>query len=203
MCPLGQFEAFVFGESVRPFGADVGYLLAENTGEEVDLENPHPPYIMCNASGGCNDSGSDQAEEAENTVATWTDLIGVVERMGGQRVNDEMLRMDVLVQSSGTYQQVYLMYELMKPDLEFVKIASPVGALPLVDVHNLLRSYGSLTIGGFQCMASDEAGGILTLGSSMPLALLDLSQPVVFMLTLSILGSASQGVSRSIGGFGE
>ena len=118
-------------------------------------------------------------------------------------MNDEMYRINFMVHGSDVRQQVYLMYELMKPDLEFVKIASPVGVLPLVNLREMLWDHGSLTIGGFQCIPTSDVDGILTLGTSIPLPLLDLSEPSVFLLAMNVLAGASQRVSREISGFGR
>jgi hypothetical protein len=136
-------------------------------------------------------------------LATWDDFCGVAATFGGTRLSDAAWRFDLQVHGEGRAQKVFAFYELMKPDLEFLKIASAFAEIDAVDCEAVLKAFGQLNVGSIAYTPRfDAAGnpidGFLTLATSLPLATLDLSEPLQFMLYLNIFARAADTIEQQV-----
>jgi hypothetical protein len=141
-------------------------------------------------------------------LATWDELCDVAGKFGGARVRDTAWRFDVEVHGEGRSQNVFVFYEVLKPDLEFIKIASAFAAIDAVDCAAVMKAFGQLTVGSIGYSprfdaAGNPVDGFLTLSASLPLATLDLSAPMQFMLYLNVLARAADTIERQVNGDGS
>jgi hypothetical protein len=111
------------------------------------------------------------------------------------------------VEEGDRTQKVFVFYELMRPDFEFVQIKSPFAPIRDVDVARTLKSFGQLNVGAIgysPIYDSDgrETDGFLNIATSIPLRSLDLSDPTPFLLYLHILARAADNLERNLSSMG-
>jgi hypothetical protein len=136
-------------------------------------------------------------------MATWREVNQLVDMLGGSRSSDTLDRVIVPGCEQEREQKVFLAYELMKPDFEFVKLASPVAMIDLVDVEPVVRRVGRLQVGclSYQYVYENgkEVDGFLTLATSIPLVTLDLADSAAyFALYLNIFGRAADTLEKEL-----
>lgn len=130
-------------------------------------------------------------------MATWSQIGSVVRVLPCEKLNDTMWSVDFFIDGTDRTQRVFLEYEVVKPDMEFVKAVSPLAPAQALDIEAVVRKFGSLTIGSFSYIQFSGGGGSLFLGSSVPLQLLDLSDPHAFLLYLQLLAQAADWIKMS------
>jgi hypothetical protein len=124
-------------------------------------------------------------------MATWGQIVSSIQAFPAQQLSDTMWSLEHFIDDTDRTQRVYLMHEVLKPDMEFVKIVSPLDSVPVPDIEATVRKPGSLTIGAFSYMQFPGGGGMLFIGNSIPLQILDLSDQQTFLLYLQLLAQAA------------
>lgn len=132
-------------------------------------------------------------------MAGWTEVCHAIERLGAERLSPDVWRVTLRGSSEERRQQVLVMRELMQPDLEFVRVMSPVSALSDLHADVALRVLGQMTVGMIGHNPSDDGAGLVCIGTTIPLSCLDLSG-TDFLLYLTILANAADGVEEQLGG---
>lgn len=130
-------------------------------------------------------------------MASWSQVIATIGALQAQQLNDTMWQIEMLVSNSDRTQRVFLMYEVLKPDMEFVKVAIPLGLSAAISTEAIVQRYGSLTVGSFSYLQLSQ-GGMLFLGYSLPLPLLDLSDQNAFLLHLQLLSNAADMIQMQL-----
>lgn len=136
-------------------------------------------------------------------MASWSDVSAVAASHGGERLSESMLQFNIQGKGVGRRQKVFMSYELMPPDFEFVRIESPIGIMSELEPEAALRGLGQLQVGALTYTPVPNSAmddGIVGIGTTMPLALVDLTEPLVLMLYINILAQAADNVEQQIGG---
>jgi hypothetical protein len=132
-------------------------------------------------------------------VTGWRDVLDLAGTYGGQELADGVVVFELPVDESATrHWKVFFFHDVVKPDMEFVRLSSPVGELRRVDAAQLLREFGTLTIGALQFNQSDT-GGFVCLGTSLPLQFLDIDEPLRFMLFATVFARTAHNIARHTG----
>jgi len=63
-----------------------------------------------------------------------------------------------------------------------------------MDPGSVLQQFGSLTVGSLSYLQFSQGGGMLFIGTSIPLWVLDLSNPHPFLLYMHVLAQAADTV---------
>jgi hypothetical protein len=126
----------------------------------------------------------------EGRMARWGDVVGVVQRMGGSATTGTVLTLKLNGNGPSRTQQLYVALEVYEGSVELVQVQSIFGDIFSQDTGDLLfsifRSHTNIFGGlGFISGDSDDSGNI-TLTSTLPLALLDLSDPAPFVTYLRL-----------------
>jgi hypothetical protein len=130
-------------------------------------------------------------------MASWGQVVAAVRALQAQQLNDTMWQVEMLVSGTDRAQRVFLMHEVLKPDMEFVKVTVPLGFSASVSAETIVHKYGSLTVGSFSYIQLSQ-GGMLFLGYSLPLQLLDLSDLNAFLLHLQLLANAADMIQTQL-----
>jgi tetratricopeptide (TPR) repeat protein len=139
------------------------------------------------------------------TSPAWHAIRSLLESSGAQRLNDTALSLEISRGNTGRTQRTWISYEVIAPDYEIVKLHSPFARVGTVSAEEVIRESGQLLIGSIGYNpASDASGndiGFLTLGSSIPLAMLDPQDAGSILMYLAVLaGAADQLEERWSGG---
>lgn len=132
-------------------------------------------------------------------MGTWPEVCAIASRFGARQLNDTAWLFELPGADEGRVQKVFVFYELLKPDFEFVQIKSPFAPIHEVDVDRVIRSLGQLQVGAigyapFRANDGSELDGMLDITTSIPLRSLDLSDPTTFLLYLHILARAADNI---------
>lgn len=131
-------------------------------------------------------------------MATWLEVGQQLLQIGGQQLNETMWRVDLQGCEPSRTQQVFVSYEVMKPDFEMLKVLSPVAPSSLVDVEGVVRMLGGLVVGNIGYTPTGSADGLVHIGTTIPLALLDLTSPQLFLVYLAMVAQAADGFERQL-----
>lgn len=131
-------------------------------------------------------------------MATWSEVESAVQSLPSKKLNDTMWMLELSIDGTDRTQQVFLAHEIVKPDMAFVKVTSPLAPAQLLNIEAVVRSFGSLNVGSLSYVPFNESDGILCIGTSMPLGVLDLSQPHTFLLYLYVLARAADNIKAQI-----
>lgn len=98
---------------------------------------------------------------------------------------------------SGT-NRVFLSHEIVPPGFELARVNAPIAVINSVDADFAVRNLGQLLVGALTYSPRfDEGGtpvdGILSIGTVIPLEVLDLTDPTHFLLYLSLLARSAEG----------
>jgi hypothetical protein len=133
-----------------------------------------------------------------DAMATWHEVEFAVQSLPSKRLNDTMWGLELPIDGTDRTQQVFLSHEIVKPDMAFVKVTSPLAPAQVLNVEAVVRSFGSLNVGSLSYVPFNEDSGMLCIGTSMPLDVLDLSQPQAFLLYLFVLARAADNIRAQI-----
>jgi len=90
-------------------------------------------------------------------MATWVEVRAATEQTWrGNRPNDTMLSFEIDL-DGGSRRKMFLRQEVLKPDLEFVFVDSPVGYLNNVDLDTAVRVVGQLVVGALGYVQGDQS----------------------------------------------
>ncbi len=132
-------------------------------------------------------------------MATWRD-IEALQLPLAERVSDSMWMMNLEGCEPDRQQKVFLTHEVLKPDLDIIRISSAIALASEIDAEAVVRGLGDMLIGGLSCSAYGENDGIVSLGTTLPLMFLDLSESAFFYVYLSILARDADRVEKGIFG---
>lgn len=133
-------------------------------------------------------------------MTNWSDFAALAEMVGGQRLSSDILTLEFEVEGpQAKRQEVYLMRDLVPPDLEIVKATCAISRLDAVDLLSMFEAFGDLNIGSLQYVPSDPP--MVALGLTFPLSIIDLAEPMRILLVLNILAKAARNIARRVNGF--
>ena len=123
-------------------------------------------------------------------MATWADVVRVVQMMRGSAATDTVLTLKLNGNGPSRTQQLFVALEVYEGSVELVQIQSIFGDIFSQDTGDLLfsifRNFTNI-FGGLGFISGDSDGsGKITLTSTLPLALLDLSDPTSFVAYLRL-----------------
>jgi hypothetical protein len=96
-------------------------------------------------------------------MASWSHVVATIGALQAQQLNDTMWQVEMLVSNTDRTQRVFLTYEVLKPDMEFVKVSVPLGFNAAISTEAVVQKFGSLTVGSFSYLQFSQ-GGMLFLG---------------------------------------
>jgi len=137
-------------------------------------------------------------------MATWVEIAALGRQLGGEALTDEMLILELIVDSNSLDRQnVYVMYEVMPPDMAFLRLTSAIAPLARVNVADVIRRFGDLQVGSLTHIPTyNDNGraqdGALGLTTTFPIQLIDVSDSSRFILFIHILANAARLVSRQL-----
>jgi hypothetical protein len=140
-------------------------------------------------------------------MGSWQEVCAIGSRFGARQMNDTAWLFELQGDDEGSLQKVFVFYELMQPDFEFLQIKSAFASIREVDAEAAIKKLGQLQVGGigyapFRASDGSQADGMLTITTSIPLRSFDLSDPTTFMLYLHILARAANNSGRSFSSTG-
>ena len=125
-------------------------------------------------------------------MATWSQVESAIKLLSAEQLNNTMWSTELHIDGTDRTQRVFVAYELVPPDMEFVKVSSPIdSAGAIMDPGSVLQQFGSLTVGSLSYLQFSQGGGMLFIGTSIPLWVLDLSNPHPFLLYMHVLAQAA------------
>lgn len=141
-------------------------------------------------------------------MATYHEFCGLAGRFGGTQLTEDVWKFDLQGRGEGRAQKVFVFHEVMPPDFEFLQVKSAFAQIAAVDCEQVIKGFGQLDVGAIGYNpASDAQGnpidGFLTISSSLPLAVIDLSDPTWLFLYINVLGQAADNLEQQLGTFGS
>lgn len=141
----------------------------------------------------------------EPTSPAWEAIRHLLETSGAQRLSDTALSLEIPRGDTGRTQRTWISYEVLPPDYEIVKLHSPFARVGTVSADEVIRESGQLVIGSIAYTPAQDASGndigFLTLGSSIPLMMLNPADAGSILMYLAVLaGAADQLEERWSGG---
>ncbi len=135
-------------------------------------------------------------------MARWSDLATVAPLINGQQVAETVWVFYMDIGGNGRKQKVFVTYELMKPDFEFLRISAAISMMSLADPEMIVRRVGQLQAGcvSFTPSATQDRpdDGIINLCTVIPLAALDLTEPGPFLLYLNIFAMTADNLEQEL-----
>jgi hypothetical protein len=140
-------------------------------------------------------------------MATWSEVGTLVQKLRAERLNDTMWKVPIEGADGSYRQEVFVSYELMQPDFEFVKIQCLLGTVGTVgSMPRFFAVAGNRQVGtiGFTPMFDDNGeflDGALDIGTTIPLDVIDLSNSSSanrFALYLHVLAGAANSIEHRL-----
>lgn len=136
-------------------------------------------------------------------MATYSEFCDLADRFGGVQANADVWQFDIPCGGNERTQKVFVIHEITPPDFEFLLVKSSFAAIAAVDCSDLLKDFGQLNVGaiGYNPVCDSRGNpvaGLLTLSSSIPLAICDLADPTPFFLYLHIFGRAADTIEQKL-----
>ena len=131
-------------------------------------------------------------------MTTWPEVAAAVATIDGVQLSDTAWRLDPQT-SFGKAHVIFVSLEVLQPDMQFLRLFAPVAA-DHVDGERVLSTMGSRVIGSIifsPFRDKQPRGGFVGLGASIPLAILEVSNPTMFHLYLYSLANAAEGIEQS------
>jgi hypothetical protein len=141
-------------------------------------------------------------------MSTWQEVCAIASRFGARQLNDTAWLFELPGAGEGRVQKVFVFYELLLPDFEFVQVKSAFAPIREVDVDRVIRSLGQLQVGAigytpFRADDGSELDGMLYITTSIPLRSFDLSDPTTFLMYLHILARAADDIGGKVASAGS
>ena len=136
-------------------------------------------------------------------MATWEEFGALAQQIGGDRLSDHTWMFTLPGDGEKRVQKTFVFHELIKPNIEVIKIASAFARLADVDPEKVLTDFGRLTVGAIGYTPLPDGGGFLGLATSIPLAALDLSSPAQFLVFVNLIARAADSIEQQLGGSGD
>ena len=76
-------------------------------------------------------------------MGTWQEVCAIARKFGAQQLNDTTWLFQLQVAEEGRLQKVFVFYEFMRPDFEFMQIKSIFGPIQEVDLKKVIKGLGS------------------------------------------------------------
>jgi hypothetical protein len=132
-------------------------------------------------------------------MAKWQDIESLY-IPGAEQVSDSMWMINLDGCVEGRRQKVFLSRDVIKPDLAIIRISSAFGLVSELNIEAVLRGTGDMLIGGLTHSPYGDDDGIVSLGTSLPLMFLDLTEAAFFYVYLGILARAADRLEMQIFG---
>jgi len=129
-------------------------------------------------------------------LATWPELRSALESvLKVDRVDDDFLVADVLL-SDGGRQQVGLRHEMVTqvapgPEYWLVSIDAVVTRIGAVDLVRAIAMLGTLVVGCLGYVQGDGGNGLLTVGTKMPVDVVNLNELPSFCMQIGFIAEAA------------
>ncbi|MGA8744957.1 MAG: hypothetical protein WB507_03730 [Solirubrobacterales bacterium] len=140
-------------------------------------------------------------------MATWQEFCEVAPMAEGQELSATAWVFELPGSSEGRTQKVFAFHEVIQPDFGILRVTSAIALITDVDTEKVVQAFGQLLAGAIGYAPTfDDAGqakdGFLNVASSLPLGLLDLSDPKGILLYLFIVARAADDVEQKISSAG-
>jgi hypothetical protein len=95
-------------------------------------------------------------------VGTWQEVCAIARKFGAQQLNDTAWLFQLQVAEEGRLQKVFVFYEFMRPDFEFMQIKSVFGPIQEVDLKKVIKGLGQLQVGaiGYSPLRANDGSEI-------------------------------------------
>ena len=122
---------------------------------------------------------------------------------GAKQLNPTLWQFGVPARAGDREHEVFVSYEVMQPEFEFLQLKSALVRVSEVDCGQVLRSFGQLLVGAIGYQPMFDANGnafdaMVMLSSSFPLAGINLSEPTWLLLYINVLGQAADGLGQQM-----
>lgn len=131
-------------------------------------------------------------------MATWSEIETVTKFVPSKKLGDNMLALEIPIDDTGRTQPVVLTRERIEPTMTLLKVNSPISMAQNLDVEAIVRSFGSLNVGSLSYIPFPDGDGMLCIGTTLPLDVLDLSQPEQFLFYLFTLGKTVDSIRAQV-----
>lgn len=136
-------------------------------------------------------------------MATWNEFCSVAPTFGGTQSSGTAWMFHLQGKGEHRSQKVFVFYELMQPDFEFLQVKSAFVRIAEVDSEAILKGLGQLLVGAIgysPAWGSDgnEIDGFLNITTSIPLRTLDLSDSTSFFLYINVLAQSADDIEQRI-----
>lgn len=128
-------------------------------------------------------------------VATWADVEAAVSKLdGAEQISATAWSAEIGIPERDRTQKILVMFEMLEPFFELVVVKSAFAATGILDAKDALTRFGGVKIGSLGYFPRfDDAGnemdeGVVSLTTTLPLKLLDLSASTVLDRDLSADG---------------
>ncbi len=136
-------------------------------------------------------------------MATWAEFCGLAPAFGGTQSSGTAWMFQVKGKGEHRSQKVFVFYELMQPDMEFLQVKCAFVRIAEVDCEAVLKGLGQLLVGAIGYSPAwdpdgKEIDGFLNITTSIPLSTLDLSNPTPFFLYLNVVAQSADDIEQRI-----
>jgi hypothetical protein len=137
------------------------------------------------------------------SMATWPDLRSALERvLHVESVGDDLLVVSIQLNRGGR-QQVGIRHEMVPqrapgPEFWYVSIDSVICRLGAVDLIHAIDLLGKLAVGHLGYVQGNNGTGLLTVGSKMPVATVDLRELSTLCMQIQFIGEAAFAVGKQL-----
>lgn len=132
--------------------------------------------------------------EQEVNGERWIELRGLLINAGARQLSSTVVLMEIPRGDTGRSQQVSIVYEVIEPDYEIIRFHSPFGRLDSVVATDVVKHVGQRLIGALGYtpanVENDQGDGILSIGSSIPLMMIDTKDAGSVLLFIALLAGA-------------
>jgi len=132
-------------------------------------------------------------------MATWQDILAL-QMPRAEEVSDGVLTLQFEGCEPNRSQKVFLFHDVLKPDLEMIRISSAIALASEINAETVMQGLGNMLIGGLSYSPYGDNDGIISLGITLPLMFLDLSESAFFYVYLGILARDADRVEQGIFG---
>lgn len=136
-------------------------------------------------------------------VATWEEFCAFAEANQGRRLSATGWVFDAIGSAADRSQKVFAFLEVLPPGFEILQVKSAFAEIEEVDVEAVVRRLGQLSVGAIGYTPGvgglgEPTDGYLNLTSSIPLAAIDLSDPLPLTVFLAAMAEVTDDLERHI-----
>jgi hypothetical protein len=137
-------------------------------------------------------------------MATWDEVGRALGLCGAEKLSETAWALEFPTEREGTGSRIFVLHETMEPDLEFAMIKTTIAGINDVDARRAVKDFGQLLTGsiGYSPLfdsAGNAVDGFLCLVNSVPLGILDLTDPMKFLVYLNVFSNTAAGLRGRLG----